>query len=152
MEIYHYEGDLHELAKWAVNRGMGIKYQEPPAAFQKVIGELLPEGLIGHFVNVQITESPNDGEWADRFPHVHMDPENSCGWEKDTYTLLTYLATDIEGGEFALGGESPDDPYEIVKVEPGMIIKVNEATWHGVRKCGKGIRLSIVTTSFKVHE
>ena len=143
MKTLRYDGDIHELAKWAANR---VDTDEvPPEPFRSWITQFFkPAKLLGYCVGVTMPDSPNsaDGEWARGYPHAHYI---SIGWPKDAVTVITYLAAPVSGGKFGLGGLSPDDPYEFIDVEPGLAVVIDGATWHGVQPVTKGTRISLMT-------
>lgn len=140
-----YPGNVHELRKWAVNR----QGREPPEQFTKWIAELLQRtrklATIGYWVGVITPESPDseDGDWCLGYPHAHYI---SVGWPKDSMTAVTYLSVPDEGGQFGLGGLSPDDPFEFVDVEEGMTVVCDGATWHGARPVTAGTRMALITS------
>jgi hypothetical protein len=143
MEMLHYDGDIHVLTKWAVNR---IDTDEvPPEPFRSWIKQFFkPAKLLGYHVGVITPDSPDsaDGEWCRGYPHAHYI---SVGWPKDTPTVITYLAAADSGGQFGLGGLSPDDPYEFIDVKPGLALLIDGATWHGARPVHAGTRISLMT-------
>jgi len=148
METVTYQGDVHELRKWAVNRCGDIP---PPEPFKTWIEDLLTKGggiireKIGFWVGVITPDSPlsDDGEWCRGYPHAHCI---SVGWPKDSLTAITYLSIPDEGGQFGLGGFSPDDPYEFIDVEEGLTVVCDGATWHGARPVTKGTRMALITS------
>ena len=59
-----------------------------------------------------------------------------------------YLTVAASGGEFALGGHKKDDPYTLIKLEPGIAIMVDAITWHGVKPVLAGTRIALITTAW----
>ena len=152
MDILRYEGDLHALLKWAVNRVESVDTYKtlpaPPEGFIDWVTALMPENCretLGHWISSHTADSPHDGEWARGYPHNHI---TSVGWDPDATTVLTYLITESQGGEIAVGGLNKDDPYEIIAPEPGMAVRVDARTWHGVRAVRGGGRIALGTTGF----
>ena len=141
MQILRYEGDLHKLRTWAVNRD-----DNPPEPFNSWFLALLPEdcrGNVGHYIGVITPDSPLDGDWVRGYPHCHV---KSVNWHPKTVTVVTYLAAPEVGGEFGLGGLSPNDPYEFIKVESGMAVMMDGATWHGARPVLAGTRIALISS------
>ena len=151
MQTFQYEGDVHALRKWAVNRGDGR--ETPPEPFKSWIEDLLMSqrelGEIGYWVGVITPESPTDGEWCQGYPHAHY---KSVGWPKKSLTAITYLAKPDAGGQFGLGGLNKDDPYEFIDVEEGLTIVCDGATWHGARPVTSGTRIALITSGPPLEE
>ena len=138
------ETTIREITKWVLNRRGD--HEDAPRDFRDWIEGLMPEenrGKIGYYLNFWNEDSPLDetGEWLLGFPHSHI---TSVGWHPDTYSLIFYLVVAKDGGEFGVGGLDPDDPYEFITPEPGMVVGCDARRWHGVRKINKGGRLCIV--------
>lgn len=140
-----YPGDVHELRKWAVNRGD----RPAPEPFQAWVRKLLTRdralGKIGYWLGVITPDSPDseDGEWCRGYPHAHCI---SVGWEKRSMTAVTYLAVPEEGGQFGLGGLDPNDPFEFIDVEEGLTVVCDGATWHGSRPVTAGTRIALISS------
>lgn len=150
MKTYQYPGDILELRKWALNRRGQLK--DPPELFERWVLPLVQGDrdivYCGYWVGCCTPDNkrnPNDPVWHLGYPHTH---NRSVGWADETLTAITYLSVAEEGGEFALGGLSPDDPYELVKPELGLTVVTDAATWHGVRYVSRGTRLALITTGF----
>lgn len=143
---HFYEGDVEALRKWAINRGCSGQKFEPPEPFRSWIVSILPEDCrnnLGFWVGIVTPESKLDGDWVKGYPHIH---KISRGWSDKTTTTLTYLVAPEEGGEFCLGGLSPDDTYTKIKVFPGLTLSVDSVTWHGVLPVTKGSRMALIST------
>ena len=150
MQTHRYAGDIEQLIRWAVNRGQSERERKtPPEPYRSWIIGLLPENCrasVGFWVGIVTPESAlsgDDPKWVDRYPHRHID---SMGWPPEATTALTYLIAPEEGGEFALGGLSPTDDYELLKIEPGLTVLTDAATWHGIRRVKRGTRLALICT------
>lgn len=149
MKTAFYDGDIESLRRWAINRAnLATQVPEPYRSF---VLNLMPpncRGRIRHwvgFTNPDSSLNPDDPEWVRGFPHIHKE---SVNWPDEAYTVITYLHVPEEGGEFALGGLSPDDPYQLVKPEVGLTVMCNAVTWHGVRAVKRGGRMAFITTGF----
>jgi len=144
LEILRYPGDLYLVVKWAINReGRTI-----PPEFQEWLQGLMPESCrqtIGHHLNLHTPITPVEDGWVKGYPHSHVW---SVDWAPETTSVLTFLAMSEEGGEFGLGGNDRDDPYEFFKPEVGTTIVFDAMRWHGVRAVTKGTRLSLLSTGF----
>lgn len=149
IQKHYYPGDAQLLLRWAINRGEAEqKRRDPPEPFKSWVRNLMPvacRNQIGYWVGSATPKSKlsADGKWLDRFPHRHID---SMGWPREATTIMTYLAEPLEGGDIAIGGLSPDDPYEEIEVEIGLTLMVDSATWHGVRPVPRGTRIVLLTT------
>lgn len=143
-KIFHYTGELQPVIRWAVNRDSGMV--DPPKDFCEGMQALMPEcKRLEYWVGVITPDSKLDGDWVDGYPHTHV---NSVGWPPETPTALTYAVAPDIGGELAVGGESPDDPYELIPVTPGLVVIVDAKTWHGVKPVEKGTRIAVITTGW----
>ncbi len=101
-----------------------------------------PPGAKLHWEVASITEeSEHDGEWVEGYPHKHVE---TMGWEPGTMTVMLYLVAPEEGGELAIGSENRDDPFELIKIEPGFGVVIDSNTYHGVKPVTKGKRLALV--------
>lgn len=139
-----YPGDIHELFKWV--RSGKWKTEHAPEPYWSWVYERLPvKSNIFHRVGMLNWDSPASDEWCEPYPHVHSE---SMGWEPEVFTILTYLVAPEEGGEFAMGGLSPDDPYVDIPVKPGVTVGCDSITWHGVRPVKKGTRIALLTVGF----
>lgn len=142
-----YTGDLEPLIRWAVNRGCSNQDSKaPPEPYKSWVENLLPEkcrGSVGWWIGIVTPESKASPDWVDRYPHRHVD---SMGWDPQTTTIITYLVAPQTGGRFAMGGGAADDPYNDIKITPGLTISMDAATWHGVRPVGKGTRIALICT------
>ena len=148
MNVLRYEGNLQPLIKWAVNRGEGTEKEGPPEPFKSWVRKFMPvvcRSDIGYWVGVVTSDSEVDGEWVKRYPHTHI---KSMGWSPLTTTIITYLVVPESGGEFGLGGRKESDPYEFIQPEPGLAVKCDARTWHGVRPVHKGNRIALIATGF----
>lgn len=144
IEILRYPGDIYEVIKWAVNR---FDRKEPPQ-FTAWLQSLMPEECkqtIGHHLNLHTPQTPTEGGWIRGYPHSHIW---SVNWDARTTTVLTFLAMSDEGGEFGLGGNDREDPYEFFKPEIGTTIVFDAMRWHGVRAVTKGTRISLLSSGF----
>ena len=142
MKTAQYEGDLHVLAKWAVDRDTG----EPPEPYRSWVKALLPPGHIGYFAGMVTPSTPTVDGWAQGYPHAHVI---SVGWKDPCQiSAITYVGIPEEGGEFGYGGLNKDDPYVLVPVKPGLTVFVDAATWHGVKPVLSGARVALVATTF----
>lgn len=148
MEYKYYNGDLHDLTKWAINR-RNVTSEGPPEEFVRFINWVTPDnvkgGVIGYHLNFYTPLTPTDetGLWVRGYPHSHVW---SVDWPPDTFTCLTYLAVADEGGEFLLGGMERDDPYTTFWPKPGQCFLFDAMRWHGVKPVTKGTRLSLLTS------
>lgn len=100
---------------------------------------------IGHWCGIHTPSSLAKGGWLRGFPHIH---QISVGWVPEAYTIITYLTAPEKGGEFAYGGLSPDDPYELIMPEEGLTVGCDAVTWHGVKQIHKGTRTALISTGF----
>ena len=144
IEIYRYPGDMYDVLKWAVNQ----QSRNIPDEFNEWLLDLIPDHCqhcIGHHLNVHTPQTPIEDGWIRGYPHAHTW---SVNWPADTYTCLTFLAMADEGGEFALGGDSPDDPYEIFMPEASTTIAFDAMRWHGVKPVTRGTRISLLSTGW----
>jgi len=143
METYTYEGDLHKLRKWAVNRRND---EAPPEPYRSWVRGLMPEncrGAIGYWVGVITPESSVLNGWVRGYPHAHVE---SVNWHPETTTAVTYLSVADSGGEFGIGGTSEDDPYEFINPVPGLTVLMDAVTWHGVKPVHAGTRMALITS------
>ena len=141
--ILMYEDDIAPLLEWS--RRPTEKMPEPYLSWLR---DKMPEACrarIEHHVGAISNRSTLDGEWVKGYPHIHAI---SMGWKPEVYTIITYLITPEEGGEFAMGGLNPDDPYTLIEVKPGLSIGCDAITWHGVKPVRKGVRVAIVSNGF----
>lgn len=141
-----YDGDIQPLIDWVKN---GRPTPTPSPEFQTWMETIAtPVECRARFEyksNWILTDTPlnpDDNNWVKGYPHQHMI---TMGWDADAITTLVYLIAPEEGGEFALGGESPNDDYELTKVEPGLVMQVDSRIWHGVLPVLKGERMALVT-------
>ena len=144
-----YEGDLAPLIEWAENCvGLGFA---PEPFYSWVCSHMPPHcrGFVTNAVGIVTENTATDDDWVKPYPHIHT---KSMCWEPDIFTIITYLVTPEEGGEFALGGLSPDDPYTLIPVKPGLSVGCDAATWHGVKTVRKGKRVAIVSNGFPSEE
>ena len=147
-----YEGNIDELLAWA-NRPASVEEirmadTPPPEPYRSWVNTLMPEGhleTVKWWVGRNDENSPNDGEWIEGFPHIHVE---SVQWVPTVTTAITYIAVPEEGGEFALGGLSPDDPYTLIKPELGLTLVTDAITWHGVKPVKSGNRIALITSGF----
>lgn len=142
-----YEGNIAELLYWATNRGRAGQSEKAPEPYFSWMEQFMPkwDGVIGHWVGSATPDAELDGDWIVGFPHIHTI---SVKWPPEAFTVITYLVAPEEGGEFALGGLSPDDPYKLIKPEPGLTVMCDAQTWHGVKPVKKGNRVSLINTKF----
>lgn len=148
VEIFKFPGDMYDVLKWAVNRQL----KDIPPEFDKWLLNLMPEKcreVTGHHLNVHTLQTPLADGWVRGYPHSHTW---SVNWPPDTFTCVTFITMSEEGGEFALGGNSPDDPYEIFAPEAGTTVTFDAMRWHGVKPVTKGTRISLLTSGFPDFE
>lgn len=136
-----YPGDLAALAEWAYSQD-----GDPPSEWVEWVKQFFQVKAKLHFY-VGCIRANGAVEWEDPYPHVHTE---SMGWEPSTRTVLTYVGVPVEGGAFALGGTSPDDPYIDIPVTLGLTTRVDAKTWHGVRPVKVGMRIAVIATGQKV--
>ena len=147
-----YEGSISELLTWA-NRPMSPeesrnRQDPPPEPYNTWVKGLMPAGhleTVKWWVGRADENTPNDGEWIQGFPHIHVE---SVQWVPTVTTAITYVEVPEKGGEFALGGLSPDDPYTLIKPELGLTLVTDAITWHGVKPVISGNRIAIITSGF----
>ena len=142
--IDFYPGNVEELFKW-VRTGKWKKEHAPEPYWSWVYERLPVKSNIFHAVNRVAPNPSAEGDWLYPYPHIHTE---SMGWVPEVFTILTYLVAPKEGGEFAMGGLSPDDPYEDITIKPGLTVGCDAATWHGVRPVRKGNRIVLLTVGF----
>lgn len=151
LETFEYPGELQPLIKWAVNRNQANNVQVPPDPFPEWVAELMPEecrGEIHYWVGVVSPDSKlsdKSSDWVDGYPHTHV---NSVGWRPSATTVMLYLTVADDGGEIAIGGDNEDDEYTLIKPYPGMAVRVDAVTWHGVKPVKSGTRIALITTGF----
>ncbi len=147
MDALRYKGPLEPLIKWATNRGRSAKTPaEPPEPYRSWVRDQMPpncRNVIGYWVGVITPDSELDGDWVKGYPHIHAI---TMGWEPSTTTVMTYLTAPTKGGEFALGTSKESDPYTLIKVTPGLTVKCDAVTWHGVKPVLEGTRIALITT------
>jgi hypothetical protein len=144
VDTVRFPGDMYEVLKWAVNRQL----KEIPTEFEAWLLGLMPEKcreVTGHHLNVHTPQTPCVDGWVKGYPHSHVW---SVNWPPDTYTCVTFLTMSDEGGEFALGGNKIDDPYETFMPEAGTTVTFDAMRWHGVRPVTRGTRISLLTSGF----
>lgn len=146
--ITEYKGDIHQLRKWAVNRSNQHLLPFAPEPYWSFVMDLLPPDArngVAHWVGICTPESTLNlaGDWVKGYPHIHTQ---SVNWPEKSTTVITYLTAPEEGGEFALGGLSPDDEYTLYPVYEGMTVMCDAVTWHGVKPVKKGTRIALITT------
>jgi len=151
IETFEYPGELQPLIKWAVNRNQANHVQVPPDPFPEWVAGLMPEecrGEIHYWVGVVSPDSKLSGkssDWVDGYPHTHV---NSVGWRPSATTVMLYLTVADDGGEIAIGGDNEDDEYTLIQPYPGMAVRVDAVTWHGVKPVKSGTRIALITTGF----
>jgi hypothetical protein len=145
IELIKYPHDLYEVLKWAVNQD----HKTIPPEFDEWFKDQLPPQCrdnTGHHTNVHTPDTPTVDGWVLGFPHSHTW---SVDWPPDTFTCVTFLVMCEEGGEFGLGGLSPEDPYEFFTPEAGDSISFDALRWHGIRPVKKGVRISLLSTGMR---
>lgn len=148
VEILRYPGDIYDVIKWAVNR---YDRKEPPE-FREWLRSLMSEDVrdtIGHHLNLHTPQTPTEDGWIRGYPHSHVW---SVNWDPRTTTVLTFLAMSDEGGEFGLGGNTREEPYEFFKPEIGTTIVFDAMRWHGVRAVTRGTRISLLSSGFPTRD
>lgn len=144
VEALQYQGDMHTLRMWAINRGGNI---EPPDPYYSWVRKILPAHAhhqIGYHMSFHRSDSPTteDG-WCLGFPHSHV---SSVNWPPDSASLMLYLAVADEGGEICIGGLGRDDPYDVFQPKIGDAFLIDGLTWHGVRPVKRGTRVMLLAS------
>jgi len=139
--IDFYDGNINSLLEWI--KTDKYKTEHAPEPYWSWVYERLPvKSNISHGLGKMNEQSPYFGDWSIPYPHVHT---RSMKWDPKVFTILTYLVAPEKGGEFALGGLSPNDPYQDITIKPGLTIGSYANIWHGVRPVLKGERIVLFT-------
>ena len=139
-----YHEDLAPLIAWVEDGMIGV----PPEPFWSWLRNHMPPNCrarIEHKLGIITPNSPRNGEWVKGYPHIHSA---TMGWKPEVFTIITYLIVPESGGEFMMGGANVDDPYEVIKVKPGLSVGTDSVTWHGVLPVHEGRRVALITNGF----
>jgi hypothetical protein len=142
-----YNGDIAPLIEWTNDRSRVLSGVAPEPYYSWVTSLMPPDcrTRFSHHLGNMNEHSPNNGEWVKGYPHIHS---KTMKWKPEVFTILTYLIAPEEGGEFAMGGLSPDDPYALIKIVPGLTVGCDSVTWHGVKPVRKGNRRVLLTVGY----
>lgn len=142
-----YEGSLEGLVEWVETpHGDKGSKADPTIANPEFLrwarGHWPPNYEVQFHPAAIFPRDDLDGaEWYPGYPHAHTE---TMGWDPEITAMIVYVEVAEEGGLIAVGGTSPDDPYEYFAPEPGLALIVDGSQWHGVTPVTKGRRIAIV--------
>lgn len=150
VDVFKYPHDLAPLLEWADMHSGDLVADEPPEPFATWVKGVLPDWCTSFkfAVGRVYVGSQLDGDWVDKYPHMHVD---SMGWPANTATAILYLVSPEEGGESAIGGENKSDPYTLTKLTPGLTVLIGAKTWHGIKPVKAGTRIALLTTGWELE-
>ena len=134
-----YDGPLQPLIHW-IMRQSG-EANELPTHFRNWVEAYFPAGYTFEYWQAGVVAGDGSDDWVGGFPHVH---NQTMGWGTDDMSMMVYVQAPNAGGQSAIGGTDPNDPYEILEITPGLAIVVDGDTYHGVKPVTSGLRLAII--------
>lgn len=142
VETSMYDGNLQPLIQWFWSP-RAVREKPPPyPEFISWAEQQYPAGyeLTYYPTVIRVRDDLMTADWYPGYPHAHSQ---TMGWDASVVATLLYLEVPTSGGEIGVGGLNEDDPYTFITPAPGLVVKVDGQTWHGVKPVLEGQRTAI---------